>query len=329
MNPTVASRRRRSLCVAAALGATAPWVATVRAQAFPSRPIVFIVPFAAGGSLDAVTRAVGEGLARELGQPVVMDFRPGQGGYVGADALARSVADGHTIGMIASTHAIGRSVYPKVPVDIATLAPIGHFLRSPFVLVAHPGLEVATVADVVRLARSQPGRLNIASSGNGSSAHLLAEMFKREAGIDLVHVPYKAGTGATTDVMAGHVQLYFELASLAVANGKAGRVRPLAVTGSRRLDSLPDVPTMREAGLGSVELVGWGGLCAPAGTPAPVLARLAAALRTVVAAPELQARFASLNSEAAWLGPAEFGALIVSETDRLGAVVRAASIRVD
>lgn len=320
---------RRRLLAAIAAMAVSTAAPTASAQEYPTRPITFIVPFAAGGSLDALTRTIGEGLARELGQPVVMDFRPGQGGYVGAEALGRARPDGYTIGMIASTHAIGRAVYPKVAVDVTTLAPIGLFLQSPFVLVAHPGLEVRSLQDLVGAARSRTTPLNIASSGNGSSAHLLAEMLKRAASIDLVHVPYRAGSGATTDVMAGHVQLYFELASIAVQNAQAGKVRAIALTGPTRLPALPDVPTMRESGMPTVELVGWGGVSAPSGTPEPIVRRLGAALRTVVESNDVKERFVARSSSAVWTSGAAFGEYVKSESERLGAIVRDANIRPD
>jgi tripartite-type tricarboxylate transporter receptor subunit TctC len=326
MSPPLMFRRLR----AAAAGLIALAAATVAAQEFPTRPMTFIVPFAPGGSLDPLTRFIGDGIAKELGQPVVMDFRPGQGGYTGADLLGKARADGYTFGMIASTHAVGHSVYPKLTVNILEdLTHVGLFLKSPFVLVAHNGFDAKTLDDVVRLAKARPGQINFASSGNGSSAHLLGEMLKRAAGIDMVHVPYKAGSNATIDVIAGHVSLYFELATLAVNNANAGKVRAIAVSGETRLPALPNVPTTREAGFPAVALTGWGGVSVPKGAPPAAVQRLSAALQKVVAAPETRARFAQGNAEAVPSTAEAFNAWVRAETERLGAIVREAKIKPD
>lgn len=320
--------RRRVLAGLLAAGAV-PWVAP-RAQGFPSRPITLVVPFPAGGSTDVMNRTLAEKLAEQLGQPVVLDFKPGAGGNLGTEIAARARPDGHTLVFVAMPQIIGRAVYPKLGYDLLKdLEPVGTFLETAPVMVVQPSLNVKTVRELVAAAKAAPGRIEYGTGGNGTSAHLLGELFKRGTGTDLLHVPYKGAAQAVTDLLGGHVKVMYETPASIVGHVRKGAVVPLAVMGPRRLPVMPEVPTIAEAGFPGLELVQFATLMAPAGLPRPVLDTLAGALAKVVAMPDVRERWAGIAAEPVAMSPQASMARIQAETKRLADIVAAANIRPD
>ncbi len=310
--------------VAAAFGGTA------RAQSFPSRPITLIVPFPAGGSTDAMNRVLAEKLQAQLGQPVVLDFKPGAGGNLGTELAARAKPDGYTLVFVAMPQIIGRSIYPKLGYDLLKdLEAVGTFLETAPVLVVSPQLGVKTVAELVALAKQRPGQIEYGTGGNGTSAHLVGELFKRRAGIDLLHVPYKGAAQAVTDLIGGRVKVMFETPASIVGHAKNGTVLPLAVLGAKRVAALPQVPTAAEAGIADLELVQFASLMTPAGTPKAVIDTLSAALAKVVALPEVRERWLAIAAEPVAMTPAASMARITAEAKRMHDIVTAAQIKAD
>jgi len=295
---------------------------------YPSRPIRLIVPFAPGGGNDTVARLVGQGLSAELGQPVVVDNRPGAGGIVGAEAAAKAPADGYTLflGGVGS-HAINPNLHANLSYDpVKDFAPISLIASAPLVLVVHPSVRANSVRELIALARAEPARLNYASNGNGSSSHLAAVMFASMTGVDMVHVPYKGLSPALSDLLSGQVQLMFSSVVAIVPHVKAGKLRALAVSSRERLSLLPDLPTIAEAGVPGYETSSWYGILAPAGTPAEIVTRLNAALVKVVSQPDVRQALAQEGADPVGNSPAAFGAFIRSERQRLGDVIRQAKV---
>jgi tripartite-type tricarboxylate transporter receptor subunit TctC len=300
----------------------------VSAAAYPDHPIRLIVPFTPGGGNDTVARLVSHGLAAELGQPMVVDNRAGAGGIVGAEAAARAPADGYTLflGGVGS-HAINPNLHEHLPYDpITDFAPISLIASAPLILVVHPSVPAHSVQELVALARAQPGRLNYASNGNGSSSHLAAVMFASLAGVDMVHVPYKGLGPALTDLLSGQVQLMFSSVVAIVPHVKAGKLRALAVSSTERLSLLPDLPTVAEAGVPGYQASSWYGILAPAGTPAEIVRRLNAALVKVIAQPDVRAALAKEGADPVGNSPEAFGAFIQAEKQRLGNLIRQAKV---
>lgn len=301
------------------------------AQVYPSKPIRLIVPFAAGGGNDNVARLVGKRLADSLGQAVVVDNRPGAGGVVGAELAAKSAADGYTLflGGVGS-HAINPNLHQKLPYDpIRDFAPVELLAKAPLILVVHPSVPVHNIAEFIAYARANPGRLNYASNGNGSSSQLAAVMFDSMAGVDMVHVPYKGLSPALTDLLSGRVQLMFSSVVAILPHIKAGRLRGLAVTGAKRLASLPELPTIAEAGLPGYEASSWYGILAPAGTPRDIVVKLNAELAKALDQPEVRASLLAEGAEPAGGSPEQFEAHIRAEKERLGKIIRDANIRME
>jgi tripartite-type tricarboxylate transporter receptor subunit TctC len=266
------------------------WAAgTVQAQSWPARPVRIIVPFAAGGPADIYARFVGQRLQEALGQPFVIDDRPGAGSLVGTEAVAKSPADGYTLLLMSNTHTVNESLIAVKPYqlmrDFAPIAPINY---SDLVLVVHPSLPVNSLAELIALAKSKPGSLNYASSGPGTPYHMAGELFKVMAGIDIVHVPYKGSSGARSDLLGGQVQMMFDAITTMAPHVRGGKLRALATSGKTRSGVLPDVPTLSEAGVPGYDAVIWLGMMAPAGTPKPVIDRLNAELRKIAASPEVK-----------------------------------------
>jgi tripartite-type tricarboxylate transporter receptor subunit TctC len=296
--------------------------------AYPDHPIHLIVPFAAGGGNDTVARLVSEGLATELGQAVVVDNRPGAGGVVGAEAAARAPADGYTLflGGVGS-HAINPNLHAHLPYDpIKDFAPISLIASAPLILVVHPSVPVHSVRELIALAKAQPGKLNYASNGNGSSSHLAAVMFASMAGVDMVHVPYKGLAPALTDLLSGRVQLMFSSVVAIVPHVKDGKLRALAVSSRQRLPLLPDLPTIAEAGVPGYQSSSWYGILAPAGTPPDAVAKLNAALVKVIARPDVRDALAKEGADPVGDSPEQFGAFIKAEKERLGDLIRRAKV---
>jgi tripartite-type tricarboxylate transporter receptor subunit TctC len=297
--------------------------------AYPARPVRIVVPQSPGGTTDLTGRLVASWLAERLGQPLIVDNRPGAGSLHGVDLVAKSAPDGHTLLVVASSLTIIPSTYRKVPFDpVRDFAPVATIATYPNVVVVHPSVAAASIQELVAIAKAKPGSLNFASGGVGTGTHLTAELFAIMAGIRMVHVPYKGGGPALTALMGGQVQLYFAAQPSTLAVLKTGKVRALAVTSARRSRALPDVPGIAEtAGLSAYDEVTWNGLLAPARTPPAVVRRLHAEVAAALKLPATRERFAADGSETGGIRPEEFAALIKREIAKWARVTREAGIQ--
>jgi tripartite-type tricarboxylate transporter receptor subunit TctC len=312
------------------LFAAAPALAQPACDNCPSKPIHLILPFPPGGGTDILGRVIAERLTTQLGQPVVIENRGGAGGNVGAEAAAHSAPDGYTLVLVAPSLAISPSLYSKLNYDpVKDFAPITLVGTVPNVMVTNMSVPAKTLAEFIALAKSRPEGMNFGSGGNGTSNHLAGELFNLEAGVKLVHVPYKGVNLAMNDVMAGQVQLVVIGIPAALPFIKAGRLRALAVVAPKRLAAIPEVPTAAEAGLPNYEVTTWYGVLAPAGTPKPIIARLNAEIVRVMHAPDLQERFAATGTEPRTSTPEEFADFIRQEMAKWGKVVRAAGLKAE
>lgn len=301
------------------------------AQDFPRKPIRLIVPFSPGGGNDTVARAMAQNAGASLGQPIVVDNRAGAGGAVGAELAAKAPSDGYTLflGGVGS-HAVNPNLHKHLPYDpVKDFAPIVLIATAPAVLVVHPTVMARTLGEFTALAKANPGKLNYASNGNGSSAHLAAVLYESLAGVRMVHVPYKGLAPALTDLLAGEVQAMFSSVVAIVPHIKAGKLRALAVTGKKRAALLPEVPTLDAAGVPGYEAGSWYGILAPAGTPKPVIARLNDAFQRTLAQPEVKDRLAAEGAEVMGGSPEVFAAHIASELARMGKLIRNAGISME
>ena len=318
-----------------ARGALAAWFAAfavgVSAQPYPTKPIRIVVPFPAGGTTDVLARAAAQKLTETLGQPAVVDNRPGAGGNIGAELVAKSSPDGYTLLMgTVGTHAINPGLYPKLPYDhVKDFAPVILVAGVPNVLVINPALPVNSVQELIAYAKANPGKLNFASSGNGTSIHLSAELFKTMAGVQMTHVPYKGSAPALQDLVGGQVQLMFDNLPSSLALIKGGKLKALAVTSSARAAALPDVPTIAESGLPGFEASSWFGLLAPAGTPPPVIAKLNGEIAKWLATPEAKEKLLAQGANAAGGTPEDFAQFINAETAKWQKVVKESGAKVD
>jgi tripartite-type tricarboxylate transporter receptor subunit TctC len=301
------------------------------AQPYPSKPIRIIVPFVPGGNVDITARTVAPALGDALGQPVVVENRPGAAGMVGAQAMMGSPADGYTLMMGSnSSLAVAPNLYPNWPYDpLKGIAPISNLAITPFVLVVKLGLPAQSLADFVKLAKEKPGQLSMASGGNGSSNHLVGELFQMMTGLKLSHVPYKGTGAALVDLAGGQVDLLFDQASSTVPNVRGGKIRALAVASSSRQSALPDTPTFAEAGLRDFEIDNFTGLVGPAGMPADAVAKVHAAAVKALATPQVRERFASLGVQPVGNTPEQFGAVIREDLARWSKVIKSAGIKVE
>ncbi len=314
--------------LACALALAVPAVAL--AQAFPAKPVKIIVTYPPGGGADLMARLVAPKMAEALGQPVVVENKAGASGQIGASEVARAAPDGYTLMLDAANYAVNPSLFAKLPYDPAkAFTPIGVLALFPNMLVVTPSFAPRSVKELVDLAKSKPGAVAFASSGNGSAQHLAGELFKQKAGVDLQHIPYKGGGPALNDVMGGQVPVFFANVASGLAHVKGGKLRALALTGAKRIAALPDVPTMAEAGVPGYEVYEWNGLFAPAGTPAPVVRKLADALAKAMASPDIKERVASLGGEISGYGPKEAEKFIREQTELWGKVVKAGDIKAD
>lgn len=322
----MSATRRHALLSLISVAIAAP----ARAQNFPSRPLTLIVPFPGGGSTDVMNRMLAEKLKELLGQPVVLDFKPGAGGNIGTEMAARAAPDGYTLVFVAMPQIISRSIYPRLGYDLLKdFEAVGTFLETAPVLVVNPSLGVKSVRELVAAAKAQPGKIEYGTGGNGTSAHLLGELFKRDTGTDLLHVPYKGAAQAVTDLMGGQIKVMFETPPSIVGHVKSGALVPLAVMGPKRLAALPDVPTIAEAGFPGLELVQFATLLTPAGAPRPAIEALAAALAKIVVMPDVRERWAAIGAEPVSMSPAASMARITAEAKRLGDIIAAANIKAD
>ena len=303
----------------------------VSAQTFPSKPVKLVVPFPAGGPLDAVGRAIAQKLTEAWGQSVVVENRPGAGGNIGADYVAKSPADGYTVVMGAlSTHAVNPSLYAKMPYDaVKDFAPITLVAITPNVLVVNPSLQVNSVKDLIAYAKAHPGKLSFGSGSNGSAGHLAGELFKVDAGVDMVHVPYKGAAPAMQALLAGDTQLMFDNLASSMPQVKAGKLKALAVTTAQRSRLVPDLPTMAEAGLPGFDISTWFGLMAPAGTPPDVIAKWNGDVVKILNSPDMRERLAGQGAEPAPMTPQEFARFIEHEIPKYARIVKTSGAKID
>lgn len=299
------------------------------AQNYPTKPIRFIVSFPPGGSADLMARSVAPHMAEKLGQQIVVENRPGAGGNIGVDAVAKSAPDGYTIGLAAAgALSVNVSLYPKMPFDPQKdLAPVSALAMIPFLLVAHPS-QADNLKALISAAKQKPGGISYGHGGNGSAMHLSGELLKMMAGIDLVAVPYKGSGPVATDVLGGQVPYGVVDVPSAIAHMKAGRIRAIAVTTKRRIAAAPDVPTMAEAGVPGYESIGWFGVVAPAGTPEPIIERLNKEVRSALEAPEVREKVLATGMEPLTNTPREFAAMIRDETAKWAKVIKAAGVKI-
>lgn len=299
-------------------------------DAWPSRPLRFILPFPPGGGTDILGRLISERLTAALGQPVLTENRGGAGGNVGAEAAARSSPDGYTIVLVAPSLAISPSLYSKLNYDpVKDFAPVSLVAKVPNVMITHPSVPAQTLAEFIRLAKTKPGGMNFGSGGSGTSNHLAGELFNIVAGVKLVHVPYKGVNLAMNDVLSGQIQFVVIGVPAAAPHIKAGRLRALGLVAQQRSVALPEVPTVAEAGLREFEVTTWYGILAPAGTPRPIVARLNAEIVRIMHAPEMNDRLASMATEPVTSTPEEFADYIKREIAKWGDVVRQAGLKAD
>ena len=301
------------------------------AHAFPEKPVRFVIGFTPGGPSDILARAVGQKLAERWGQQVVVENRPGAGGNLAAEAVAKSAPDGYTwlLGnnsILATNHAL----YRKLPYDpLKDFAPVALVAVQPNILVVHPDVPAKSMAELIALARQSPGKLNYASSGAGAAAHLAAELFKSMAGVDIVHVPYKGAQPALTDLIAGQVQLMFATSASVIPYVKAGRLRALAVTSAQRSPSVPELPTVAEAGLAGFEATTWHGVVVPSATPAPIVQKLNQDINAALKEKDLNERLGGLGAEVLTGTPRDFADYIAREIPKWTKVVRDSGARAD
>jgi len=318
----------RALAAAALAVTVSALVSTSFAQSFPSKPVRIIVPFTPGSATDTMARPVADKLGAAMGQPFIVENRPGAGGTIGIAQLAKSPADGYTLAVVSTGHVVNPVLYSNLQYDtlkdVTGVAPIA---GQPCVLVVSPQLGVKTVKDLVAMAKAKPGSLNYATAGTGSAAHICAEKFRVAAGIDAVHVPLKGSPESLTETMGGRTQYTWTPLSTAVGQIKDGRLVALAVSTEKRSPQFPDVPTIAEAGFPKAQFNFWVGMLAPAGTPPEVLNRLNAEVQKALAAPEMRERLANLGNEAMSMSPAQFDAFLREEYTVLGEVMRSAGVK--
>jgi tripartite-type tricarboxylate transporter receptor subunit TctC len=320
----------RRLLLAAVVSSLGVLPLAVRAQDYPARPIRLVVPFPPGGPTDVLARIVAIRLGERLGQPVVVDNKPGASGMIGADMVAKAAPDGYTLLANASIHVINPSLYPKTAYDaIADFAPVSNLADVPLVLAVHPKLAARSVKELVALAKSSKTSLAFASAGNATSQHLSGEAFKIVAGIDMLHVPYKGSAPALTDLIGGQVQLMFDSLPSAMPHLKAGTIRPLAVTTLKRSSALPDVPTVAESGYPGFGISTWYGVWAPAATPPAVVQRLSREIAAIVRLPEVREQFAGLGADPVGNTPAEFAEFARAELTKWAGIVKRSGAKVD
>jgi hypothetical protein len=318
----------RQLCQVALLsclfGITAP---AALAQAYPNKPIKLIVPFAPGGFTDVVARILGQKLSASLGQPFVIENKAGAGSTIGTDFVAKAAPDGYTLVMVSTTHVISPAIYPKLPYDpIKSFTPVSKLVDSAYVLLVNPKVPANNVAEFIALAKASPDKIHYASSGNGSAQHLMGGMFASMTGVKMKHVPYKGSGGAANDLIAGVVESSFAGVPNAMAQVPAGRLKALAVTTSKRIPQLPDVPTMQEAGVPGYNASVWLGLLAPAGTPKDVVMKLNAEIAKVMNAADTKKELYAAGVEADISSPEALNNLMVQELDRWGKIIKDAGI---
>ena len=308
----------------------AAFAAPALAQSYPAKPVRIVVPYPPGGPNDIVARTVGQKLSEQLGQPVIVDNKPGASGNIGAESVAKSPPDGYTLLLLTTGHTINPSLYPKLGYDLEKdLAPVTQLTAGPMVVVANPSLPAKNIKELISLAKAKPESLNFGSAGNGSSTHLAPELFSSMAGIKMNHIPYKGSAPALTDLMAGQIQVAFDFMISAMPHVKSGKIKALAVTSTTRSPAAPDLPTVAESGVPGFEVIGWNGLVVPARTPKDVVAKLNAELKKALDQPDAKERFAAQGFSATWTTPEKFGAYIESEHAKWAKVVKDSGAKID
>jgi len=299
-------------------------------QAYPDRPVRIIVPYAPGSSLDVLGRLVGQKLSGILGQPVIVDNRPGGNTVIGSEALVKSPPDGYTLLLVVNTHAIIPNLLPALPYDaIRDFAPVATVTSTELVLVLHPSVPANSLQEFIALAKARPGQLNYASAGSGSTTHLAAEMFNMMAGVRMQHIPYKGAGPALTDLVGGQVQLFFTAPIVTIPYIKTGKLKVIAISGETRLPSLPQVPTFSEAGLPGFDVKVWYGVLAPAGTSKAIIERLSSGLAKVMAMTDFKESLVSQGMEPFVSTPEQFGALIRADVAKYAKVIKSAGIKME
>jgi tripartite-type tricarboxylate transporter receptor subunit TctC len=325
----VTVRRRRFLRLTAAAAILPVAMRVARADTYPSRPVRILVATSAGGGTDLAARLIAQWLSEKLGESFLVENRPGGNNNIGTEAAARSAPDGYTLFMANSVNAINASLYSKLDYDfIADFAPIVHVMRSPLLMMVHPAVPAKTVPDFIAYAKANPGKINMASGGNGSSGHLAGELFMMMAGVKMVHVPYRGESVAMTDLLAGQAQAMFATTGSSIQFAKAGTVRALAVTTKTPVAGLPDVPPLAQF-LPGYEAAGWSGLCAPNGTAAEIVALLNKEVNTALADPTIKQRIADLGGTAPGGSPADFAKFIAEDTARWAKVAAFADLKLN
>jgi len=300
------------------------------AQPYPVRPVKIIVPYGAGGPADIYARFIGAKLSETMGQPFVVEDRPGGGAVVGTDAVAKSAPDGYTLLMMSNTHTVNETLIPKKPYDLMRdLAPITGVNYSDLLMVVHPGVQSNNLRELIAQAKAHPGKLNYASSGPGTPYHMAGELFKLMAGVDIVHVPYKGSDGARIGILGGQVHMMLDAITTMAPNVRAGKVKAMGTTGKTRSTVLPDVPTLAEAGVPGYESGIWLGLMAPAATPRPILERLNAEVNKVINAPEVKAAWGKQGAMPMGMSIAQFDKFLRDEIVKWAPVVKATGMKVE
>ncbi len=319
--------RRRFLHLAAAAAAISAVSRAAWAQTYPTRPVRLIVGYAAGGTYDILARLIGQWLSERLGQPFVIENRPGASTNIATEAVVRATADGYTLLMAGPANAINASLYDKLGFDfIRDIAPVAGITREPLVMEVHPSLPTKTVPELIAYGKANPGKINMASPGNGSSGHVAGELFKMMTGVDMVHVPYRGAAPALTDLLGGQVQVYFGAAPASIEYIRSGRLRALGVTTATRSEAVPDVPTVGEFVPG-YEASAWYGVGAPRSTPPEIIDKLNREIGAALADPRIKARLADQGSTALAGSPSDFGKLIAEETEKWRKVVKFSGMR--
>jgi tripartite-type tricarboxylate transporter receptor subunit TctC len=319
---------RRQFLHLAAGAAALPIISRVAcAQAYPTRPVRIVVGFAPGGPGDILARLIGQWLSERLGQPFIIENRPGAATNIAVEAVIRAAPDGYTLLWVTSTNAISATLYEKLNFNfIRDIAPVASIIRATSVLAVNPSVPANTVPELIAYAKANPRKLNMASPGIGTTPHLTGELFKMMTGVDMVHVPYRGGGPALSDLIAGQVQVMFTVPVASIEYIRTGRLRALAVTTATRSDALPDIPTVGEFVPG-YEASTWFGIGAPKATPAEIVKKLNKEINAGLADPKIKARLADLGGDVLALSPADFGKLIAAETEKWGKVIRAANIK--
>jgi tripartite-type tricarboxylate transporter receptor subunit TctC len=319
--------RRRFLHLAAGATVLPAFSRIVRAQTYPTRPVRWIVGYPPAGATDIAARLIGQWLSDRLGQPFVIENRPGASGNIGTEAVVNAPPDGYTLLLVNAGNAINATLYEKLKYNlIRDIAPVAGIIRVPLVMQVNPSVPVKTVPEFITYAKANPGKLNMASAGNGTPQHVSGELFKIMAGVNMTHVPYRGSAPALTDLLGGQVQVVFDTTLASIEYIRAGRLRPLAVTTATRLEALPEIPTVSDF-LPGYEASGWYGVGVPKNTPTEIVDKLNKEINAALANPKMKAQLADLGGMVLALSPAEFGKLIADETEKWGKVIRAANIK--